>query len=460
MTAILAALTEDLGAPVDGAAALAGRLDERQRRFVRIAARDLAQHGAHSLVLAGEHLPAAAHALAAVANDALGGVGTTLWYAEPVTFDLGDREQDLQELAAELRDGAVDTLVVVEGNPVYAAPRDLGLGQSIAGVPRTLYLGAYEDETAAACRWYVPAAHYLESWGDARAYDGTVSFVQPLIQPIFDGRTADEVLALFAGVDAEHPHDLLRAFWLGRSTLGAPPAGAPADDDGWDQSLQRGLLPGTTLAPRRPAADRGAAAALLAGVAPPPATGYEVVVRPDPRVYDGRFTPNTWLLELPQPVTKLTWDNAALMSPATAAGLGVRPEQLVRIGAGEQAVELPAFLVPGHADGALTLHLGWGRRAIDEPGGGSASTSRRCAAGARRSCSRGCRWRGCATASACRAPTRSPRRRRTGAWRGARSSWSAPSTSTGASRASPRTIADLCSRSIRRRRAAPRSSGR
>jgi molybdopterin-containing oxidoreductase family iron-sulfur binding subunit len=320
-------------------------------------AHDLVRRAGASVVTVGEGQPPLVHALGHLMNAMLGR-GRTAWTIDPTRVTAGGAEQDLPALAAELERGAVDTLVVLGGNPAYAAPADLELERRIARTAKVVYLGDYEDETALLAGWFVPAAHELESWGDATAYDGTTSLVQPLVRPLHGGRTAAEVLALFAGEGPADARTLLRRSWARRI--------ASADFQArWDEALRAGLFAGSA-SPRRsdvltPAPLAAAIAAMPAD--PPPRAGLAVAFALDPCVYDGRFAGNPWLLEQPRPITHLTWDNAAILGPRTAERLGVADEDVVDLDLAGRTVRAPVLIVPGHADDAVTLHLGWGRRA-------------------------------------------------------------------------------------------------
>ena len=320
--------------------------------LMKAIARDLARRPGASLVIAGEWQSPETHALAHLCNAMLRSE-SLVTFIEPTAVALGAQEQDLASLAREIGAKAVDTLVVLEGNPAYTAPADLDFARLIQGVATSVHLGAYEDETAAVSGWFVPARHPLESWGDARAYDGTVSLIQALIEPLHEGSSPAEVLAVLAGDLHPDARALLRAHW--RDSV------AGQDFEAfWQDTLKLGIIVGS----RSPAVALpllpGTLLPALAGKAPPPA-GIEVALRPDSRVHDGRFANNAWLQELPRPLTKLTWDNAALMSPALAARLGVADEDRVRLSLGGRSVEAPALIAPGHADQAVTLHLGYGR---------------------------------------------------------------------------------------------------
>jgi molybdopterin-containing oxidoreductase family iron-sulfur binding subunit len=337
-------------------AAIGPSAAREDRPLMQAIARDLARHAGAAVVIAGEWQSPETHALAHLCNAMLRSEGVVS-LIDPTLVALGGREQDLASLAREIGAGAVDTLVILEGNPAYAAPADLELERLIAGVATSVYLGAYEDETAAVSKWFIPARHPLESWGDARAYDGTISLIQALIEPLHEGSSPAEMLALLAGDPQPDARSLLRSLWRGRV--------ADRDFEAfWRDTLKLGLVSGSQSQAVSPPLQTGTLLAALAAKAPAP-PGIEAALRPDSRVHDGRFANNAWLQELPRPLTKLTWDNAALMSPALAARLGVSDEDRVRLTLGGRSVEAPALIAPGHADEAVTLHLGYGRRGAE-----------------------------------------------------------------------------------------------
>ncbi|WP_438013516.1 TAT-variant-translocated molybdopterin oxidoreductase [Sorangium sp. So ce315] len=347
------------GVPAGALGALAPlreRVRAEDRPFVQALARDLARGGPASVVVVGERQPPAVHAIAHLMNTALQS-DRAAWATAGTLISAGGAEQDLAALADEIRRGGVDTLVILENNVAYTAPADLELAALLRAVRTRVYLGLYEDETAARCDWFVPAAHDLEAWGDARAYDGTISLIQPLIEPLFLGRTAAEVLTVFAGEPRRAARELLRDAWRARR-------GGADFEAFWEGALRRGLVEGTA-APRAMTALRpdGIAAALaqLAAPAPAPADAIEIAFSVDANVYDGRFANNPWLLELPDPTTKLTWDNAALLSPGTAEALGVESEDIVDIELRGRTLSIPVLVAPGHADGTVSLALGYGR---------------------------------------------------------------------------------------------------
>jgi molybdopterin-containing oxidoreductase family iron-sulfur binding subunit len=366
LVAALFAAVSEAATPVTGAAASVSARDESDalpaphRAWVKAAAADILVNGSRAAVIAGERESAAVHVLVHAINAAIGAAGRTAWFSAPPILEAGEPSHDLSSLAGELRGGQVDTLIVLEGNPAYAAPGDLDLARAMRSVRNTLYLGTYDDETARVSTWHVPAAHYLEAWGDARAYDGTLSLVQPLIAPMYGGRTPAEVLALLTGQNAD-AHALLR------EVRRAPASGGAADDDpAWADALQRGIVVGSASPRLTPTVKGDAAASAQRPAASAQGLGTEIAFVPAAGVYDGRFGNNVWLQELPDPTTKLTWDNAALVSPAVAAELGLAAGDELRLRLNGRTMELPALPVPGHADGVVSVALGYGRSGAED----------------------------------------------------------------------------------------------
>ncbi len=323
---------------------------------------DLNKHRGACLVIAGEHQPPIVHALAHAMNDALGNVGQTIHYTEPVEANPVNEMASLQELVADMQAGRVNTLLMLGVNPVYTAPADLRFGQHLRSVGTRIHLSQYEDETAELCHWHLPEAHFLETWGDVRAYDGTTSIIQPLIAPLYDGKSAHEILAVMARQPGATAHEIVKQYWQ-RQNPGAD------FDLFWETSLNDGVVANSTLAAKSVKLSAG-----LAGETAKPASQsagtLEIVLRPDPSIGDGSFTNNGWLQELPKPFTKLTWDNAALVSPMTAQKLGVYNGNIVKLSAYGQSVEAPIWIAPGQADDSLTLHLGYGRSRAGHVGNG------------------------------------------------------------------------------------------
>jgi molybdopterin-containing oxidoreductase family iron-sulfur binding subunit len=334
-------------------------------RWAVAAARDLHRARGRSLVIAGRRQPAAVHALCNALNVALGNVGSTVAFRPPVRLDSMAGMTALQGLVSEIAAGAVEVLVITARNPVYGAPSDFKLDKLLPRVPDTLYLSLYEDETAPAVSTFIPAAHVLESWGDTRAVDGTVSLIQPLINPLWSSTTEADVLAAFLG-DGDHgSYRLLRDYWEKRAVNEGwtTTAGFEAQ---WETWLGKGVIDRTVEPIEASVTVDGGG--LATGLGPllssglQGAGGLEVAFTVDHKVYDGRFANNAWLQELPHPITKITWDNAVLISQTTAQGVGLKTGDLVRVEIGDRSVTGPVYVQPGHADDAITLALGYGRK--------------------------------------------------------------------------------------------------
>ena len=324
--------------------------------------KDLLGSRGASLVLAGPRLSPQVHASVLALNAALGNLGHTIDYHEPKDALLPTPD-GLSALSAEMRQGHIKTLVVLGGNPGYDAPADLGLREAASKVEEILHLGTHVDETAALASWHVPAAHFLESWDDARASCGTLSVVQPLILPLLGGKSRLELLGLLASGQDRPGYDLVRETW--RTLLGA------ADFEArWRRVLHDGLLPDSALPAAAVTVARGLGAELAAEAARLAATAgdLDLLFVPSPKLEDGSRANNAWLQELPDAVTRVTWDNPLLLSPEEARARGLHDEQLVRLEVGGRALELPVLRVPGMADGVAVLTLGYGRRAAGRVG--------------------------------------------------------------------------------------------
>jgi len=333
-----------------------------QARLARAVAKDLFAARGRGLVLAGRRQPAALHALAIAMNAALGNAGRTVTWREPSLLDPLAGVDDLAALARELGAGEVDTLLCTAWNPAYTAPADLGLPALLLKVPNLVYLTAREDETSRLAGTVVAAAHPLEAWGDLRGRDGTASIVQPLLAPLHESVTELDLLAAFTGEGHLGAWRLVREGWRAR-------AAGPAFDQDWDRWLAAGVVAGTAAPALTPAPDLSGLPAALAAAPRPPA-GLEACFAPDEKALDGRFADNAWLQELPHPVSKLTWDNAALLSPATARRLGLADGEVVSLKLRGRAVEAPVLVQPGHADDSVTLPLGYGRAQAGPAGAG------------------------------------------------------------------------------------------
>ena len=426
------AIAAQLGVGGAGTAAL----PETAKAWVSAATKDLQNARGRSLVIAGDGQPASVHALAHAINEALGNVGTTVTYTQTAEVRPTDQRAGLRELVGEMNAGTVDFLLILGSNPVYTAPVDLNFATAMQKVALRAHLGLYEDETAALCQWHINEAHFLEAWGDVRSDDGTTTIIQPLIAPLYNGKSAYEVLSALGERGERSGYDLVREYWsaqLGLSTQApAAPAAAPVTsampapantgnvrptqsgpaanpsaptaaqgaqaptgsqtgqvgqagsvqgdnapaqgqaavsgtpvaqlspfDRAWRKWLHDGFIENTAFPPRPVTVQANLDARVPSR--PQGGQGLEVVFRPDPSVYDGRFANNAWLQELPKPLTKLTWDNAALISPATAARLALISGDVVELRQGGRTLRIPVWLAPGQAPDTLTLHLGYGR---------------------------------------------------------------------------------------------------
>jgi MoCo/4Fe-4S cofactor protein with predicted Tat translocation signal len=342
---------------------------------------DLQKARGRSIVIAGDYQSPAVHALAHAINHTLGNVGTTVTYTDPIEA-YPDQEQavdhinSLRELVQDMDAGRVELLIIVGGNPVYTAPADLNFAEALKKVKLRIHLSLYSDETSQLCHWHIPEAHYLESWSDARAYDGTATIIQPLIKPLYQGKTAHELLAVFSNQPERSSYDIVREYWKKQ---------VPAGDfeKFWRRALHDGVVANTAFPAKSVALKPDWTSALVA-LPQVPSEGLEVVFRPDPTVHDGRFANNGWLQELPKPLTKLTWDNAALISPATAErfNLSYKISQkggehgqvfadLVELEYQGRKLRVPIWIVPGQVDNCVTLHLGYGRKRAGKVGTGA-----------------------------------------------------------------------------------------
>ena len=359
IAAFVAALAAQLGAP--GASTQAGAaVPGVDPRWIDAVAKDLLANRGKGLIIAGERQPAGVHAAVCALNAHLGNTGKTVTYHETKDAVLPS-VNSLTSLVSAMNAGTVQTLVILGGNPVFDAPADLDFAMAMSKVPHTIALGHTVDETSSRAEWHIPRAHYLESWGDARAVGGVLSVVQPLILPLFGGRTPVEVLTLMVG-DKERPgYDVVRDTWktvLGESEF----------DRKWNRVLHDGLLAGSELPEVAPAVKGESFAELAQTTAS--ASGLEIVFVPSPSLHDGRFANDAWLQELPDPLTKLTWDNPALVSPKTAEMAAVANGDMVRLDYGGRSLEIPVWILPGMADGVVALTLGYGRQRVGRIGSG------------------------------------------------------------------------------------------
>ncbi len=321
---------------------------------IKALADDLAKHRGHGLVAVGDRAPAAAHHLAYVLNVALGNVGTTVTFQPAAAPD-----PDLASLVSDVKNGLIETLVILDGNPLATAPVDVDLAGALGRIKTTIHLSEHVDATSAACTWHLPRANYLESWNDATAADGSVLAVQPLIEPLYAGRSDLELLGTVLGQPAPRGYEIVRTTYHGRTGgSGEAPRNNPRFEERWREFLHDGFLAG----------NGSASSPSLSGTrldlkreTAPAAGNLELVIAADPCLHDGRYADNAWLQEVPEFATKVVWDNVASMSPATAGELGIVHGDLLELEFRGRKQQMPAYILPGHATHAVTVTLGYGR---------------------------------------------------------------------------------------------------
>ncbi len=383
-----------LGPEVSASVSKRAAADGIPGKWLAVVAKDLAGNRARAIIVVGARQPAVVHALAHAMNAGLGAIGATITYAPVADPDELDAATDIKALTDAMgTPGQVDGLVILGGNPVLDAPANLGFGDKLAKVPFSVHASLFVDETSEKCSWHLPRAHEYESWGDAQGLDGTISVQQPLIAPLYAGRDDLQLIALLANSPEKTAHDAVRntANGLLLATRQLFACGVPDDmgklmcqdaagnaipvhlvdlDREWNRALSAGIL---QRAPARQATVVPSSAAIAAAIDAhkAPARGaFEASFAPCPKMVDGRHANNTWLQELPDPETKLVWDNAAILSPATAKELQVDNKDFVKITAGDRSVTAAVWIVPGQADHSIALSLGWGRTKAGRIGNG------------------------------------------------------------------------------------------
>jgi MoCo/4Fe-4S cofactor protein with predicted Tat translocation signal len=332
-------------------------LSPEERQFVDQAAADLTSHSGKSVVAVGSHLEPELQALALALNQAIGAFGATLTLHEDPAGDRDSHFQAIAELTSQMKSGNVKTLIILGGNPAYDAPSDLDFATALKSVPTSVHLSLFDNETSQLAKWHVPRAHYLESWADARAWDGTISVCQPLIEPLYGGVTADQLLAVVAGETKTESDTLVR------NTFSAllPPGDS-------DATYRRVLNDGLLVDSRYPKISASAKTPPPL-VSSPAVSGFEIRYLQDWRVYDGRFAGNGWLQEMPDPLTKIVWDNAAIISKKDADQLGVTDNgEMLTITVDGGAIQIVAYVLPGQPVGVIGLPLGYGRSAAGHIG--------------------------------------------------------------------------------------------
>ena len=332
---------------------------DEQKKFAMVAFNELFGHRGSSLLIAGDHQPPAVHALAHDINSRCGNVGKTVFYTDPVDANPINQTESIKELAADMQAGKVDLLIILGGNPAYDAPADLNFSELLKSnkVPFRVHYGLYQDETAELCQWHINATHELESWGDARAYDGTVSIIQPLIAPLYNGKSAIEFVALLNGQADATGYDLTRAYWQKQHP------GADFEQF-WRKSLHDGWIEGTTFTPKSVSAKSSTGESSVRdalGAKAADANAIELNIRRDSTIYDGQFSNNGWMQELPKPMSKLTWDNAIQIGPKMAERLNLAVDDVVELELNGKKIQGAVWIQAGHPDNSVTITLGYGR---------------------------------------------------------------------------------------------------
>ena len=354
-----------------GVAGMAGHLSGDQQKFVDAVAADLMEHKGKCLVVPGEFQSPAVHALAHAINGALGNIGQTVSYIDPVEVDAVEHGQSIRELIADMNAGKVETLIIIGGNPAYNTPVDLEFVKALDKVKLRIQYSVYKNETTDHMHWHVPEAHYLEAWSDARSYDGIATIAQPMILPLYDGKSAHEVLAIFTDQVGTSSYDVVQTYWKSQHST--------SDfETWWRTSVHDGFVSGGA-SPARQVTPK------LAALPPIPASDpntFEVSFRPDPTIYDGAFINNAWLQETPKPLSRNTWDNIAMISPAMAQAWGLYlladgrdhqsdNQRVLEVEFQGRKVEVPFWPQPGHPDHAITLFLGYGQTKTGRVGTGA-----------------------------------------------------------------------------------------
>jgi MoCo/4Fe-4S cofactor protein with predicted Tat translocation signal len=353
--AFAAALAAAVGA--SGVSAPSYSWTAEQAKYLNALAKDLKAHAGKSVVIPGIHQDPSVAALAIAINTALGNVDKTVKLANDASAP-ADSIADLKGLIADLNAGKVDWLIILNSNPVYDAPADLYFKDALGKAKMSVHLGSHVEETGAEAIWHIPAAHYLESWSDVPSYDGTISIIQPLIEPLYQGHTAHDFFQAMLEEPQLSAYEAVRNTW--KSTI-------KGDFElGWRKALHAGWIDGSAVSP-------SVKSSSLEAKVPTPSSkdAFEIIFRPDPNIYDGRYSNVGWLQELPKPVTNLSWDNAALVSGYTLTKLGVEEGDIVELTVGSNKVNAPIIVAPGHPDNSATVYLGYGRTSAGRVGAGA-----------------------------------------------------------------------------------------
>ncbi|HEX4343789.1 MAG TPA: 4Fe-4S dicluster domain-containing protein, partial [Verrucomicrobiae bacterium] len=327
-------------------------------KFISALVRDLQINQGKSIIIAGERQPPVVHVLAHAMNHFFGNVGNTIDYTVPAESNPVNQLESLRQLTVDLRNDSVDLLVMVGGNPAFNAPTDFQFAANLAKAKLRIHLSADVNETSALCQWHIPQNHFLESWSDARAFDGTVSIVQPLILPLYAGRSAHELLDALWQTQPRSDYEIVHDHWQLQNQI-------PLDEKKWRRALHDGLIAGTAYPQRN--------VSLHAFVLPPVEVqkNLELTFHPDSSIWDGRYANNGWLQELPKPIHKLTWDNVACVSPELARRENLSNGDFVELASLGAKLSVPIWITPGQAENSIAVSLGYGRQKVGHVGSGS-----------------------------------------------------------------------------------------
>lgn len=359
------ALAAELSNSVSGLSAFSGVSNKfSDHEWIPVLAEELLENRGESILTVGrEHSPEL-HATVAAMNAALGNAGQTVDYLEVPYIDGQSNRDAFIGLVDDLNSGDIDTVVMVGTNPAFTAPADLNFDDALSNANQVVHLSDYYDETSKLANWHINRAHFLEAWGDGFSFTGTRSIIQPQIEPLYSGISEIEFLSTILNGQKPKGYDLVQETW--KSYFGSN------FESQWKKALHDGLAGEETFATESVRiSNRFNRQARNFITDAESADGMELVIRPHSTVFDGRYANNGWLQELPEPMTKITWDNVALMSKKTAdelgveaAGLGKSEVEMVSITVDGTTIELPAWVQPGHADDSITITVGYGREGI------------------------------------------------------------------------------------------------
>ncbi len=362
MEGFAAAIAAAIGS---GSAPEGAQWTDEQTGYLNAVVKDLKANAGKCVVIPGEQAATGVHLAAIAINQALGNVGKTVVYTETVNPMPTVQIDEMKQLVADLNAGKVNWLVILDTNPVYDAPADLAFEKAMGHAKTVAHLGLYVDETGSIADWHINGTHYLEMWSDVRAYDGTVSIVQPMISPLYGGRSAHQIVQLMLADPNMSPNAAVQLTWA--SVLGGKGVDQNGDihnglDPQWRKALHDGWIANTAFTPKTVSARSGSGQTNSAPGAMPDASAIEVIFRPDPTIYDGRYANLGWMQELPKPLTNLSWDNAALMSIHTLAKLKLSESDVIEIDYQGRKIKASAMVMYGHPDQSITIYVGYGRR--------------------------------------------------------------------------------------------------